>query len=251
MKIGLALIRKQADVYRSQGLHREARELYSRFSDCATQIDPKSKAIVEKQLQLIDLELSCVDPAAPQELSGDQVEIIKKGWGEAESGVDVLVCAQAFMEIGRYGDALEEFRTMIMRGSAYKHLASSIADCFLHLFDFQKLPSEVDSYAKSIYQDQDAVLKFQISIARQLLNRGRSDYALELYRHLCRKPSSSKRVQSRLTALGTMIQAQPALKTANPEPMKSKGSSPHRRSFLFRIDSMLRSLLGGLAGKKK
>jgi tetratricopeptide (TPR) repeat protein len=242
MKIGLVLIRKQADIYRSQGLHQEARELYSKFSACSTQIDPNTKVIIEKQLQLIDLEMSCVDTAAPQELSGDEIEIIKKGWGEAASGVDILVCAQAFMDIGRYGDALKEFKTLILNGSDHKHLVYSITECFLQLFNAQGLPSEADQYAKSIFEDSDAILKLQIAIAVQLLKRSKLDHALELYRHLSAKDSSSKKIQTRLTALSTMIQIQLALQAASPENMKFPEAAPNRKSGPFHLSSKFKSV---------
>ena len=64
MKLGFALIRKEADTYRSQGLHEEALELYANFIACSAKIDPATNSAIEKQIQLIELEMNCGDTGA-------------------------------------------------------------------------------------------------------------------------------------------------------------------------------------------
>ena len=51
MKIGLALIRKEADLYRSQGLHGEALGLYAKYIARSANIDPGTKSSIKKQIQ--------------------------------------------------------------------------------------------------------------------------------------------------------------------------------------------------------
>lgn len=246
MKIGLALVRKQADIYRGQGLHQEARQLYSKYSACSTQLDPTTKAMIEKQLQLIDLEMSCVDTAVHPELSADEIEIIKKGWGEAASGVDILVCAQAFMDIGRFGDALKEFRTLMLKGGDYRHLVYSITECLLQIFDPQALSSNLEHYARSLYRDEETAFKFQLSIAVQMLNRSRLDHASALYRHLCTQPTASKKIRSRLAALGTMIQTHSALQAAPAETLKTAEPALQRASGFSKLGSKLKSVCSNI-----
>jgi tetratricopeptide (TPR) repeat protein len=243
MKVSLALIRKEADIYRSQGLHKEARELYVKFLACSAKIDPGAKSTIEKQTQLIELEINCCDTAAPQELSADQIDLIKKGWGASASESDLLICAQAFMEIGRYVDALREFRNMIIKGSALEPLSSPITDCFLQLFDSQKLPSKVDRYAKALYRDKGSILMFQVSIAEQLLNHGRLDHALSFYHHLCKTRSGSRNIQSRLTALGTKLNALSAQQAAKPEIQEAQVSASQHRSSFVQIGTAFKSFI--------
>ena len=94
MKINFSLIRKEADTYRSQGLHEEALELYAKFVACSAKIDPGTKSAIAKQIQLIEFEKSCVDTGANQELSADRIEPIKKSRGESAIESDLLLCAQ-------------------------------------------------------------------------------------------------------------------------------------------------------------
>ena len=94
MKIGFALIRKEADTYRSQGLHEEALELYADFIACSAKIDPSTKSAIAKEIQIIELEMNCGDTGATQELSADRIEPFKKGGGESAIESDLLLCTQ-------------------------------------------------------------------------------------------------------------------------------------------------------------
>jgi tetratricopeptide (TPR) repeat protein len=243
MKISLAFIRKEADIYCSQGLHEEAQELYAKFLSCSPKIDPGAKSTIEKQIQLIKLEMNCCDTAAPQELSADQIDLIKKGWGAQASESDLLICAQAFMEIGRYVDALREFRNMIIKGSAFEPLSSSITNCFLQLFDSQKLPSKVERYAKALYPDKSSILMFQVSIAEQLLNHGRLSHALSFYFHLCKIQSGSRSIQSRLITLRAKMNALSAQQAAKPDILKAQIYASQHRSNFAQIGTAFKSFI--------
>ena len=91
MKIDFALTRKEADVYRSQGLHKEALELYAKFIASSAKIDPGTKSSVKKQVDIIESEMNCGDSGASQELSRDRIESIKKGCGTSAIGPDLVL----------------------------------------------------------------------------------------------------------------------------------------------------------------
>jgi tetratricopeptide (TPR) repeat protein len=252
MKISLAFIRKEADLYRSQGLHKEAYELYAKFLARSPKMDPGSKSTIEKQARLIKMEMNCGDSVASQELSADQIDLIKKDWGVSASESDLLMCAQAFMEIGRYVEALKEFRKMIIKGSAFEPLSSPITDCFLQLFDSQELPSKVERYAKALYRDESSILMFQVSIAEELLNHGRLDHALTFYHYLSKTTSNSENLQPRIIALGTKMNALSAQQAEKPHPLEDQvyasqhKSSPVQiglgfKSFVLKMITMLKA----------
>lgn len=243
MKVGLALIRKEAEIYRSQGLHKEARDLYARFLACSAKIDPGAKSTIEKQIQFIELEMNRGDTGASKELSADQIDLIKKGWGASASECDLLVCAQTFMEIGRYADALKEFGNMIIKGTTLEPLSSPIADCFLQLFDSQTLPSNVERYAKALYRDKDRILTFQVSIADRLLNHGKLNHASAIYHHLCGIPSGSREIESRISALGAKMAALSAQQAAKPEIREAHVSASQHRSVFAPIGTALKSFI--------
>ena len=79
MKIGFSLIRKEADTYRLQGLHEEALELYAKFVVDSAKIDPATKYLIKRQVQLIEEEMNRGDSGATQELPAERSALNKKG----------------------------------------------------------------------------------------------------------------------------------------------------------------------------
>ena len=78
MKTGFTLIRKKADSYRSQGLHEEALELYAKFVVGSAKIDPATKYLIKRQVQLIEEEMNRGDSGATQELPAERSALNKK-----------------------------------------------------------------------------------------------------------------------------------------------------------------------------
>jgi hypothetical protein len=79
MKTGFTLTRKKADTYRSQGLHEEALELYAKFVVSSAKIDPATKYLIKRQVQLIEEEMNRGDSGATQELPAERSALNKKG----------------------------------------------------------------------------------------------------------------------------------------------------------------------------
>jgi hypothetical protein len=79
MKVDFALIRKEADNYRSQGLHEKALEVYARFIVCSARMDPGITSLIKKKIQLIELEMNGGGPRATQELPAERSALNKKG----------------------------------------------------------------------------------------------------------------------------------------------------------------------------
>ena len=94
MKLGFALIRKEADTYRSQGLHEEALALYANYIACSARIDPGTNSAIAKQIQLIELEMNCGDTGEDQEPSTGRIDIVENGWEASTSEDSLLACAQ-------------------------------------------------------------------------------------------------------------------------------------------------------------
>jgi len=79
MKINFSLIRKEAETYRSHGLHEEALELYAKFVLGSAKIDPATKYLIKRQVQLIEEEMNRGDSGATKELPAERSALNKKG----------------------------------------------------------------------------------------------------------------------------------------------------------------------------
>ena len=109
-KITTVLAKKEAEVYRAQGLHKEALKLYSRLLSSTPHIDPAIKTAIQSQMEGIHKELGDFSSEREQPLSAMEISRIKKGWSHNASQADILVCAHAFCQVGVYEEALKEIK---------------------------------------------------------------------------------------------------------------------------------------------
>lgn len=79
MRINFALLRKQADIYRSRGLYKEAQNLYAGFVAHWADIDPDIRSVIEEQLRIIEAEMKGGAPAVPPEPSPDGADSSRDG----------------------------------------------------------------------------------------------------------------------------------------------------------------------------
>jgi hypothetical protein len=90
MRIGFALVRKEAEYFRSKGLYKEARDLYTGYTANWATIDPDIKAAIEKELKLIESEMSSSQAIATPEYSGDRGGLISNSFDESAPETESL-----------------------------------------------------------------------------------------------------------------------------------------------------------------
>jgi len=206
-KIANALIRREADTYRSHGLPKEARNLYKNLLASSPHTPPDIKAAIERQLQQIELEIGCAAPEECQALSDEQIAIIKQGWGKHATVEDIVTCAKSFYQMGRYGDALEELKKLGPKGHASKLATGPVAACLVHLHRPEALPAAVDQLAGELFREVEEILSFQIAIAEKMIVGGRRDHCRSLLHHVGCRRSVSPEARSRIFALAHELDA--------------------------------------------
>ena len=215
-KIANALIRKEADTYRSQGLSQEALDLYKNLLASSPHIPPDIKAAIERQLQQIELEIGCAASEERQALSDEQIAVIKQGWGEHATVEDIVTCAKSFYQAGRYGDALEELKKLGPKGYAPKRVIGPIAACLVHLHGPEALPAAVDQLASELFLEAEEILSFQLAIAEKMFAGRRRDHCRVLLRHVGCHRSVSPGIRSRIFALAHELDASDPSLAAKP-----------------------------------
>lgn len=200
-KFGLALIRREANTYRSHGLPEEARDLYQKLISSSPYLPPEIKTDIDYQLQLIELEIRCVGPEECETLSNEQISVIKQGWGGQATVADILACAESLYHIGRFGEALEELKKLKHKEEAPRSAIALMAACLIHLHGSADLPSAVDELAREFFQDSKAILSFHVAIAEKTLEWGRLQHTRSAIRHIRRYKGLPPELQKRIFAL--------------------------------------------------
>jgi tetratricopeptide (TPR) repeat protein len=226
-KVANALIRREADAYRAQGLQEEALRLLGKILSSSPDLHPDVKKGIEEQIRQIEAEMSGTGLEEHQQLSEEQIAIIREGWSEGAAIEDFVVCGQALHALGRHRDALAEFRTSIQKGYSAHRVIAPLADCLVHLHAPHELPVRVTDLTEGIFQNSKERFNFMLALSEQMLADGDQEHAAALGRHLAEFKGVPPNYRMRLDTL---------LKT-----LKSSPTSP--RSILQSIRDAFRSLL--------
>jgi tetratricopeptide (TPR) repeat protein len=200
-KFGLALIHREANIYRSHGLSEEARDLYQKLLSSSPHLPRKIKVEIERQLQLIELEIHSETPEECEELSNEQIAVIKQGWSAQTTAAEILSCAESFYHVGRFSEALEELKKLKRKRGAPRSAIGLITACLIHLHGPEGLPGALDRLASELFQDSRDIFAFQLAVVERTLKSGRREHARSVLRHVSRYKGPSPDIQKRIFAL--------------------------------------------------
>ncbi len=243
-KVANALIRREADAYRAQGLQEEALRLLRKVLSASPNLHPDVKTGIEQQIRQIEAEISGTALEEHQQLSEEQIAVIREGWCENSTIDDFVVCGQALHALGRHRDALVEFRTSIQKGYSAHGVIALVADCLVHLYAPHELPSRVADFTAEMFRGPKESFNFMLSLSEQMLTSGDREHAAALGRHLAEFKGVPPNYRTRLDAL---------LKTlkSSEKKRKSRQAKDHpdiaepipSGSILLRIRDAFRSLI--------
>jgi len=241
-KITGALIRKEADAYRAQGLHEEAIALFKKSLTATPKLPADVHNAIEQQIQQLEKEMAGTAVDGREQLSDEQIAVIRQGWDGAASVDDLAVSAHALCAIGCYSSALEEFSTLIQRGYSPHRLVGAMATCLAHLNPPRELVDAVDRLAAGLFKDPRHNFAFKLLLAEEMTKNHLIDSALELCRHLGRSTALSSAYRARLEALKKNIASSPrkTLPRAHKKEL-SGGTVPASPSFLQRMRAAVKA----------
>ena len=206
-KLTTALTKKEAEAYRSQGLHKEALTLYQNLLSSSPNLEAGFKDAIKSQIQRIQVELEQTPPQEYQRLTLAEILRIRKGWGSEASESDLLVCAQAFCNIEHYKYALAEVIHLIRRGCTPDKVIGLAITCLVHLQTAKQIPNAVERLSRKLFRQPEQALLFVVLLAEEAVNFKYTAHAAALYRLLQKDPRSKTDLQPRLVAIARGIRS--------------------------------------------
>lgn len=205
-KLTTVLTKREAEAYRSQGLHKEALGLYKNLLSSSPNLGDGFKDAIQGQMESIQSELHDGPPQESQMLSSAEIKRIKKGWGANATEGDLLVCAQAFCQVGQYQDAFSEATKLLQQGCAVNKVVDLFATCLVHLHPPAQLAETIGPLVQNIFTQPQARLHFHILLTEGMVKLKQPVHAQALYQHLKQHPIISKKAPQRLSAIATGIE---------------------------------------------
>lgn len=197
-KITTVLAKKEAEAYRAQGLHNEARQLFIDLLTGSPSIDPSIRTAIESQIKDIDQHINTAAGQQRRPPTAQEIATLRDSWGTQASATDILVCAQAFYQVGAFEEALAEFHKLLRHHKIKKEYIKIAADCLQKLHPPDQLLAAVVAMAREISQNRKMILAIILTMAKQMQANGHTPHALVLFEHLHKVPGLSQAMQARI-----------------------------------------------------
>lgn len=204
-KLTTVLTKKEAEAYCSQGLHQEALQLYQKLLSSTPSLSDRFKGVIQDQMRSLKQEVQESHPNEGKILSAAEIQRIRKGWGANATEGDLLVCAQAFCQVGHYRDALPEIVKLLQNGCAMEKVAPLFADCLAHLYRPRQLFRDLEPLGQKLFKKAGDQLLLYLLTAEALLKIKQPVHAYVVYRYLMKFSVFRQKAPKRMAAIAKGI----------------------------------------------
>jgi hypothetical protein len=205
-RVANALIRREIEAYLAQGLPEEALSLLDNRLR-SHELPDHLRSGLEAQVRRIKTILSDSDPDEQVAVADEQIDVIRKGWHGSDTLEDHLECAEGLQLIGRFADALTEFRAAVRKGLPLKPILPQLADCLARVYPAPVLPDETARLARDLLLRPNLIPAFEIVLAELMAQGGRIDHAAALAGRLADSGGVPERLRARLASLIKRLRA--------------------------------------------
>jgi len=217
-KIARALIRNEAATYRAQGLQEEALALFRQALASSTGLPADVRTSIEQEMQQIEAEMAGAALDEVQQLSEEQIAVIRKGWSENATVDELVVCANSLHALGRYDDALLELSKSVQKGYSPHRVIGALADCLVHLHEPQHLLGVIVGLTADMARSNKERYNITLALAEQMWKTGNGEHAAAIARRLAEYKGVPRDYRTRLDALLKSIKSDKTLRTPTPDP---------------------------------
>jgi hypothetical protein len=205
-KISTILAKREAETYCTQGLHKEALHIYHRLIATTPNIDPALKAGIESQIEKISAELESDDIEEAKRMTANDIRRVKKGWGEEATESDMMICAEAFCQIGCHEEALQELADMLKKGCATKKTPPLVADCLAKTCAPEQLIDMMEKIINESFSQSKNRFDYAALLAQEMVALEHPGHAKAILAYLQAHPQSDGDAALRLAAVADGIE---------------------------------------------
>ncbi len=232
-KLTIAFTRREAELYRSQGLFEEAQQLYRDVLDNSDTLGGRLSTSLQNQILQIEDELAAMEVDLVDFVSARDMSILKRSWLGADSTNDILTCATALGDIGLFEAGVEEYRKLIRRKLPVAKFVRGLTDCLLGIHPLTTIERAIEQILAQDFCNGHHPTILRAAFALDMERRGYYPTALNLYKALLREvpPSQCEMVDRRISALKAKMETAP---DHAPPSNEESCSEPADKSARFR-----------------
>ncbi len=205
-KVAIALIKKEAELYRSHGLYKESLRIYAQLLRAVPDKHPEIKRSLQASITRIQKEVQDFNIDIGQPPSAKEMTLMRKGWPEDENPFEIISIAEAFKELGLYIEAINEYHKLWRNPDTSPHSTlEDLTDCLRHLDSDEVIINQMGHILQNSVLDQPNRAAALMKIADLLQQYKRPLAALELFRTVQKLDPTRVGVAQKIKALEKVI----------------------------------------------
>ena len=201
-KMTIALLKREAELYCTQGLHREAISVYQKLLATGSTLDPEVRKAAQCRVDQLTAELAALESGAEEAISTTEIDLIRGGWKDAGDACDLYNCARAFLEMGLYEEALAEYVKLYHPLRPEPDVLAGLCECLSRLCEPENLLDRIARLLQAHGLDARETAEAQFDLAAIAEKSGFTAVAVVLYRAVHRCDPDFPEVRQRLNDLG-------------------------------------------------
>ncbi len=183
-KLTIAFTRREAELYRSQGLFEEAQQLYRDVLSNTDTLGVRLSKSLREQILTIEDELAALEVDLVDFVSDRDMNILKRSWRGADTTNDILTSATALGDIGLFAAGVEEYCKLIRRKLPVTHFIRGLTDCLLGIHSLDTIEDAIEQIIHQTHANGRNRIKMRAAFALDMERRGYHHTALHLYQTL-------------------------------------------------------------------
>jgi type II secretory ATPase GspE/PulE/Tfp pilus assembly ATPase PilB-like protein len=200
-KIDLQFKLNEAEVYRSMGLLAESLNVYEKILSDIPKSDSPNREKVEQTMGQVKKEIVDEEQANVENVSTEDISILKKAVSNNENVQAVLASASAWKELGLYGEAVAEYEKLFQLDCHSGKIVSEMVVCLSVTHSLSKVVEHVEKIVNKQKLGKKEKVQIKFRLGMEMEKRGEKELALDLYRSAKQIDPDDKEVKKKLDSI--------------------------------------------------
>ena len=201
VKIDLQPKLNEAEVYRSMGLLAECLNIYEKILPGIPKSDSRNLEKVKQAIGQVKKEIVEQEQVNLQDVSTEDISILKKDVSNNESVQAILASASAWKELGLYGEAVAEYEKLFQLDCHSGKIVSEMVACLSVTHSFSKVVEHVEKIVNKQKLGKKEKVQIEFRLGMEMEKRGEKELALDLYRSAKQIDPDDKEVKNKLDSI--------------------------------------------------
>lgn len=193
-------ITAEAEIYRDQGLYKEAQNLYLEVLDANPDLNADERASIQEEIDKLAVSIKAA-AGKDAALESKDVSLIKNMWTDEDNAAETLSSATSLLELGLFKEALEQFSQLLASELPEKEYIPQLASCIWQSQKPSQVPDFVEKLTEEMAIGKPLQAELKEALAAEMERNGHEEQALDVLKSVQALKPDDKDVGERIHKL--------------------------------------------------